>query len=138
MLANPGWVSVQCLPANLTLCADPHLLEQVLINLLRNAEQAVLQQVNARIEVTATGEESGQVTLQIADNGPGIAAANYKAIFLPFYTTKTGGAGIGLALARQVVSAHGGYIHVGRAALGGALFTLSLPAFKGRMADAAV
>lgn len=135
MLAAPERVNVQCLPDNLTLYADPHLLEQVLINLLRNAEQAVQAQADARIELTASGAATGQVNIQIADNGPGIAAADYNAIFLPFFTTKTGGAGIGLALVRQVVSAHGGFVQVGRAALGGALFTLTLPAVKGHMSE---
>ncbi|MEP2668196.1 MAG: ATP-binding protein [Cyclobacteriaceae bacterium] len=88
--------------------ADAELLEQVLINLLRNAIDAVADQpqpvINVRIET------SGTSIIQIEDNGAGIDEDKIDKVFIPFFTTKKSGSGIGLALSKQIVLMHGGQI----------------------------
>lgn len=114
-------------PDTLALQADPDLLEQVLINLLTNAAQATQHLDNPRIQLTGRQNASGQVVLEVIDNGPGIDEAILGRIFVPFYTTKPDGNGVGLALARQIVVAHGGRLTAGSSELGGARFVLTFP-----------
>jgi len=118
--------TIQCQPENLTLAADPHLLEQVIINLLRNAQQALDQNrtQSGAIRMQASINNKHEIALTICDNGPGFESTRLSDIFLPFYTTKPQGAGIGLALARQIMTVHGGSITANNAAEGGARFTL--------------
>jgi two-component system, NtrC family, nitrogen regulation sensor histidine kinase NtrY len=108
-----------------TLEADPDLMSQVLINLLRNAADAARShgqqpKVSLRFERT----RSGKVQIEVEDNGPGVPEALRQDVFLPFFTTKAKGTGVGLSLARQVVLAHRGSISIGEAAEGGALFRI--------------
>jgi two-component system, NtrC family, nitrogen regulation sensor histidine kinase NtrY len=113
-------------PPDLTVQGDADLLEQALINLLRNAAEAVRGQSGARIEVIC-GVEAGLCFIDVADNGPGLSAAAREQIFIPFFTTKEGGHGIGLSLARRIALCHGGQLSV-RSDPHGAVFRLSLPA----------
>jgi two-component system nitrogen regulation sensor histidine kinase NtrY len=99
-------------PENLELLADPDLLEQVLINLLLNAADAVRGRENARIELTAYLDERGRPVIQVRDNGVGIPEENLDRVFIPFFSTKEGGSGIGLSLSRQVMQLHNGAISV--------------------------
>jgi len=99
-------------PPSLELTADPGLIEQVLINLLLNAFQAVDAQKEAKIELNARLDERGRVIIQVADNGPGIPEENLEKIFVPFFSTKEGGTGIGLSLSRQIMRLHRGGISV--------------------------
>ena len=99
-------------PENLELLADPDLLEQVLINLLINAADAVRGRENARIELTAYLDERGRPVIQVRDNGVGIHEENLDKVFVPFFSTKEGGSGIGLSLSRQVMQLHNGTISV--------------------------
>jgi nitrogen fixation/metabolism regulation signal transduction histidine kinase len=101
-------LSVQIEPESLELTADPDLIEQVLINLLLNAIQAVEQQAEARIALRAFLDERGRVNVQVSDNGPGILPEVLEKIFIPFFTTKQGGSGIGLSLSRQIMRLHRG------------------------------
>ena len=95
------------------------------MNLLRNALQAT-QDVDApRIDLRARLNRRGNVVIEIEDNGPGVPDDIARKIFVPFFTTKEGGSGVGLALARQVMTAHGGFVRVARGESGGALFTLT-------------
>jgi signal transduction histidine kinase len=99
-------------PARLEVLADPNLLEQVLINLVLNACDAVRGQTRPRIELAASLDERGRPVIQVRDNGVGIAAENLDKVFVPFFSTKEGGSGIGLSLSRQIMRLHGGSISV--------------------------
>ncbi|MCB9089204.1 MAG: ATP-binding protein [Calditrichae bacterium] len=99
-------------PASLELTADPELVEQVLINLAFNAIQAVAEQPGARVILSARMDERGRVLIQVEDNGPGILPEVLDKIFIPFFTTKKGGSGIGLSLSRQIMRLHRGTISV--------------------------
>ncbi len=99
-------------PENLELTADPELIEQVLINLLLNALQAVERQDDGRIDLLAALDAQSRILIQVKDNGPGIKEENLDKIFIPFYSTKEGGSGIGLSLSRQIMRQHKGTISV--------------------------
>jgi two-component system nitrogen regulation sensor histidine kinase NtrY len=113
-------------PPDLTVQGDPDLLEQALINLLHNAAEAVRGRPGARIEVSC-GLETGLCFIDVADNGPGLTAAAREQIFVPFFTTRAGGSGVGLSLARRIALCHGGQITV-RSSPQGSVFRLTLPA----------
>lgn len=99
-------------PENMELIADPELIEQVLINLLLNALQAVEKQEEAEIRLRGTFDSRGRVIMQVSDNGPGISQDNMEKIFIPFFSTKDGGSGIGLSLSRQIMRLHRGTLSV--------------------------
>jgi nitrogen fixation/metabolism regulation signal transduction histidine kinase len=112
-------------PSELDVYADRDLLEPVLINLLRNAWQA--QETTGKPEVRLTGRLNRRqnIIIEVADKGPGIPANIATKIFVPFFTTRESGSGVGLALARQVMIAHGGFIRAGTNDGGGAIFSLT-------------
>lgn len=116
---------VEVKPATLELSADPDMLEQVLLNLLKNAEQALAGRDAPRVEMSASLNRNGHVSLVVADNGPGIDEEIAAKIFVPFFTTKREGSGVGLALTRQIMLAHGGTAVLGSSNSGGAKFTLT-------------
>ena len=116
-------VSVE--PASLKLDADPDMLEQVLINLLKNAEQALEGSSSPRVSMKAGLNRNGHVSLEVSDNGPGIEPEVAAKIFVPFFTTKREGSGVGLALTRQIMLTHGGTVVLGSSESGGARFTLT-------------
>ncbi|MEQ8924570.1 MAG: ATP-binding protein [Fulvivirga sp.] len=92
--------------------ADRHMIEQVLINLLKNATQAFDEQSNKLIQVTAELDEKNRPVIIIADNGNGIEEEALEKIFIPFFTTKKDGSGIGLSLSRQIMRKHQGSLSV--------------------------
>ena len=107
--------------------ADPDLLSQVLINLLRNAAEAAREKAaEPRVRLAIDRTAGGRTQIELEDNGPGIPEGLRQDIFLPFFTTKASGTGVGLSLARQVVLAHRGSISVGEGPLGGALFRITI------------
>ena len=112
-------------PAELDVYADRDLLEPVVMNLVRNALQATQNMDDAHIDLGGRLGRRGNIVIEIADNGPGIPDENIRKIFVPFFTTKEDGSGVGLALARQVMTAHGGFVRVAQNEGGGAVFTLT-------------
>jgi two-component system, NtrC family, nitrogen regulation sensor histidine kinase NtrY len=111
-------------PALLDIYADVDLLEPVMLNLLRNALQATSDIDEPGIELLGRLNSRGNVVIEVKDNGPGVPADLVNKIFVPYFTTKKNGSGVGLALARQVMTAHGGFIRVGQNEGGGATFSL--------------
>jgi len=108
---------------------DGDRLRQALLNLVRNAVDAVAAGGTVRVGVHHREDESGShVDVVVEDNGPGIAAADRERVFSPFFTTKADGTGLGIVVAREIAREHGGNLAVDDSALGGARFTLSLPA----------
>jgi signal transduction histidine kinase len=107
------------------------MLRQAFLNLLRNAAEAIdSEQPERRIIVHTSPETDDQkqwVVITIRDTGPGIADTDRQKIFIPFFTTKSGGHGIGLALAHRVIAEHGGALTAGNAPEGGAIFTIRMP-----------
>lgn len=97
-------------PESLELTADPELVEQVLINLLLNALHAVQDQPNGQIRMEASLDERGRVIVEVIDNGPGISEEARDKIFVPFFTTKQEGSGIGLSLSKEIMRLHKGSI----------------------------
>ena len=112
-------------PSGLFVYADRDLLEPMLLNLLRNAWQATMEQDRPAIALVARLNRRGNTIIEVIDNGPGVPEENSRKIFVPFFTTREGGSGVGLALARQVMIAHGGFIRLSHGKGGGAVFTLT-------------
>jgi len=99
-------------PEYLCLHADEQMIEQVLINLMNNAMYAIEETENPFIKLKAFMNKDHQLILQITDNGSGIAEEIKESIFVPFFTTRKNGSGIGLSLSRQIMHLHGGIITV--------------------------
>lgn len=104
-------VSVDVVPESLEVAADRALLDQVLVNIVKNALDAVREPGNGRIELRGR-LRLGKTVISVRDNGPGIDAETLTQVFVPFFTTKRDGSGIGLSLCRQIMTAHGGEIAV--------------------------
>ncbi len=99
-------------PETLEVTADPQLVEFVLINLVKNGIQAMDGVPNARLELVGENDKTQRVTIQIADTGKGIIPEAMDKIFVPFFSTKQGGSGIGLSLSRQIMLQHRGTLRV--------------------------
>jgi C4-dicarboxylate-specific signal transduction histidine kinase len=117
--------SINVHPSELDVYADRDLLEPVLINLLRNAWQAQESTGVPVVRLSGHLNRRQNVVIEVSDNGPGIPANIATKIFVPFFTTRENGSGVGLALARQVMIAHGGFIRAGSNDNGGAIFSLT-------------
>lgn len=105
-------VAVSVEPESLELTADPDLVEQVLINLTTNSVQALHGRTGGVIELEGGMNDRGQVVLHVADNGPGIRKETLENLFVPFFTTKPDGTGIGLSLSRRIMRMHNGELTV--------------------------
>ncbi len=97
-------------PADLEFTADDQLIEQVLINLLKNSLHALIGRPSGKIQLLGFMNKRGRVTLQVIDNGTGILKDVLDKIFIPFFTTKPSGSGIGLSLSKQIMRLHNGTI----------------------------
>ncbi|MCF8298811.1 MAG: GHKL domain-containing protein [Saprospiraceae bacterium] len=112
-------------PEDLKLTADPDLLEQVLINLLINAFDAVKAVEKPIVRMRASVLPNGKICIEISDNGHGIKPDIIDKIFIPFFTSKKQGSGIGLSLSRQIMHLHKGKITVNSEADSGTIFRLT-------------
>jgi len=99
-------------PERLELTADEQLIEQVLINLIKNSIHALNGKENGSILLSAFLNKRGHVTIQVTDNGPGILQDVLDKVFIPFFTTKPSGSGIGLSLSKQILRTHNATINV--------------------------
>jgi two-component system, NtrC family, nitrogen regulation sensor histidine kinase NtrY len=109
---------------NLEIQADAGLIDQALINLMRNAIEALRDSPDGRITLSAFRDRDGHVVMAVADNGPGIAPDQREKVFVPFFTTKRQGSGVGLTLARQIAVLHGGTVAISERQGGGATVSL--------------
>src|SRR5205085_9358613 len=107
--------------------ADPSLIEQVLINLIVNAIEAVKEQEDRRIILSAESTALRKVILRVADNGTGMPEELLDKIFIPFFSTKKNGSGIGLSLCKQIMMLHRGTIQVQSKEGEGTSFSLQFP-----------
>jgi len=127
--------SVECVSSltggeGLQIHGDTRLLRQALLNLLRNAAEAIPdRETNRRVTIeAATQQIEGKpwAVISISDTGPGVAPSDLQKIFIPFFTTKSKGHGIGLALAHRVITEHGGTLTASNNADGGATFAIRI------------
>ncbi|WP_299700075.1 ATP-binding protein [uncultured Pontibacter sp.] len=109
---------------SLLLSADRGMVEQVLINLIKNAMEAVQEKETKQVVVRAYLDERSRVCIEVEDNGQGMTPEATSKIFIPFYTTKQHGSGIGLSLSRQIMRLHNGSISVNSALDKGTTFIL--------------
>lgn len=100
-----------CSSEYLTIQADPDMIQQVLINLIKNGIEAVSEEPDPMIRLYGTYDDM-TVKIEVIDNGPGIIREALESIFVPFYTTKKSGSGIGLSLSRQIMQLHHGTLNV--------------------------
>ncbi|HRX01316.1 MAG TPA: HAMP domain-containing sensor histidine kinase, partial [Cyclobacteriaceae bacterium] len=102
---------VNATPTDLLVHADPKLIEQVVINLVTNSIHALENKPDGLITLNAY-EENNRIVVEVSDNGKGIPEKELEEIFVPFFSTKKEGSGIGLSLSKQIMSLHGGTIKV--------------------------
>ena len=105
-------ITKSIVPEDLKIRIDRHMIEQVLINLIKNATQAFDEQTDRTIEIKAFLDEKERPIITIKDNGNGIDDEALEKIFIPFFTTKKNGSGIGLSLSRQIMRKHQGTLSV--------------------------
>ena len=110
--------------------ADRVQIQQVLINLMRNAVEAMRDSERRELIVRTDRDKEGNVVVEVADTGPGISGEIASQLFQPFVTTKAGGMGIGLSISRRIIDAHGGAIEAIANFEGGATFRFTLPAYE--------
>jgi len=104
---------------------DSYLMEQVLINLILNAVESYVKGNRAEVRISAEKKLDGKVFIRVSDNGSGIPEEIMEDIFVPFYTTKKEGSGIGLSLSKQIMTLHGGKIQVNSNLEGGTIISLN-------------
>jgi two-component system sensor kinase FixL len=115
-------------PAAPRVMADRVQIQQVLVNLVRNALDAMADSPRRELTIATRALPDGMVEVSVADTGPGISARIADQLFQPFVTTKRNGMGVGLSISRTIVDAHGGRIEAGPSAGGGTVFSFTLEA----------
>ena len=119
-------VEVSVDPERFELVADPELIEQALVNLVLNAIQAVGENGGGTVQMRASPGADGRAVLEVEDNGPGLLPEVRDRVFVPFFSTKSGGSGIGLSLAHRIARLHGGSLTVASEPGVETVFTLRL------------
>ncbi|MDQ1920375.1 sensor histidine kinase [Massilia pseudoviolaceinigra] len=123
--ARGGSADFRVEPESLELMADPGQLEQALVNLLQNAAQACTQRAAPHVAVSARLARGGRLRIEVCDNGPGVPDEVIADIFTPFFSTKSKGGGIGLAMVRQLVHRNGGAVRYAKSVGTGARFIIT-------------
>jgi len=111
-------------PARLAVMADKDMLDQTLINLIRNSSEALSSTNDARITINGFSDDKQRTVIEVSDNGPGVAEEISEKIFVPYFTARTKGSGVGLALVRYVMLSHGGSVNYAPGKDGGSTFRL--------------
>ena len=106
---------------------DPLLIEEVILNLVTNATEAMKNMDGVKIIKVTSSMEKNSVLMRVSDSGPGVTPNLKGKIFDPFYTTKNGSTGIGLSLCHRIITDHGGSLEVSTSKLGGAEFVIEIP-----------
>ncbi len=119
-------IQIQVTPTDTILSLDKSLISQVLINLLKNASEALSGTDTPHIRIDS-GQNADYFRISVADNGSGISEDKVGKIFVPFFTTKVHGSGIGLSLSRQIMNLHGGYLELTEASGNQTVFSLMFP-----------
>jgi signal transduction histidine kinase len=114
----------EIVPPDLFVEADLELIEQVIINLIKNALEAMKEIPDPRLSLLASVNETGHIQISVSDNGTGIGEDVLEKIFLPFYSTKPANSGIGLSLSQQIMLLHHGRVEAYPGSLKGAIFTI--------------
>jgi len=112
---------------SMVIHADKNLMEQAFINLVRNSIDALRGRRNGIIQIQASSSENRHLKLEISDNGPGISPEHESQVFIPFFTTRQKGTGIGLSIVRKIINMHGGTILVDSRKDRGCTFIIRLP-----------
>jgi len=112
MKSSGIYCSADVIPENLRLVADEKLITQVMINLIKNSVESLNNKKDGKIQIKAFLSPQSETIIQVIDNGAGIPADFIDKVFIPFFTTKENGSGIGLSLTRQIMKLHGGTIEV--------------------------
>ena len=115
--------------------ADRVQIQQVLINLMRNAMEAMNESERRELTVRTMPHGDGMVAVEVSDTGPGISEEVAARLFQPFVTSKAGGMGIGLSISKRIIESHGGTMEAHRTEQGGALFRFTLPAIESEATD---
>jgi len=131
ILRNNIWLEVNFDPQALLCKADHNLLQRVILNLINNAAEAMRNMTDEKRITMASGRKNNRIWISVSDSGPGVPEKIRQLIFDPFYTTKSDGTGIGLSLCHRIIADHKGRISVGDSHIGGAEFTVTLPAHRG-------
>jgi signal transduction histidine kinase len=126
-------------PVDYVVSADERMLRQSLLNILRNAAEAIAEdsdERSVRVRLFSEQDELGVTwrVVEVKDTGIGIPTAQLRKLFIPFFTTKSKGHGVGLALTHRVITQHGGTLTAANSTEGGALFTIKLPCDEGQVA----
>jgi signal transduction histidine kinase len=125
--SETGSNSIQLISSskNFKAMLDPHLFRLVVFNLIKNAVQASPD--GGHVRLTLKNTNAGELLLQVEDDGPGIPENAFEKLFVPFFTTKTNGTGLGLATVKKLTELHGGRVMACNRPEGGALFEVQIP-----------
>jgi two-component system sensor kinase FixL len=107
--------------------ADRIQIQQVLVNLMRNAMEAMEETPRRELTISTAPAKNGMIEISVADTGCGIAPDIAKQLFQPFFTTKAHGMGVGLSISRTIIEGHGGHIWIEPNPKGGTIFRVTLP-----------
>ena len=119
-------VEVRLDPSVDRVLVDRIQIQQVILNLIRNAIEAMEDQSNSRLHITSERDDDGMLCVTVADNGPGLAPEIEERLFEPFRSTKEAGLGLGLSISATIVEAHGGRIWADRSKMGGTAFHFTI------------